>query len=170
MDWQPTPSAIKDRQQKRGKWVPEQRIRNKRCIRCGAPGHFIDRCPYLPANNSQPFYVVVTKIYEPELDDMVVEEVRFSVSCTGYLAFGGGWWWNAFCFITFFLASWNSSEFLMISFRAFFWRRVPFLPNLFRLRRISFRSSSTFIFLLPSYFSIASFSKAGSDSDHWWKA
>jgi hypothetical protein len=22
MDWQPTPSAIKDRQQKRGKWVP----------------------------------------------------------------------------------------------------------------------------------------------------
>lgn len=78
MDWQPTPSAVKDGQRKHAKWVSrkerEQRMRDKRCLRCGASGHFVDGCPYLSPLPSH--RVGNTKIYEPELEDTVAEAAR----------------------------------------------------------------------------------------------
>jgi hypothetical protein len=46
MDWEPTPNK------RRAKWVPkvelDKRMRDNRCRRCGASGHFINNCPYDP--------------------------------------------------------------------------------------------------------------------------
>ncbi|KAF2279185.1 uncharacterized protein EI97DRAFT_167555 [Westerdykella ornata] len=58
MDWQPTRSNQGGTEQKRAKWVPEKEIQrwraNRLCICCGAGGHYIQKCPYLPANRPLP--------------------------------------------------------------------------------------------------------------------
>ncbi|PHH54682.1 hypothetical protein CFIMG_007804RA00001 [Ceratocystis fimbriata CBS 114723] len=55
MDWTPTPVAAASQNapnKPRAKWVPpavlENRKQNRLCFRCGASGHVIRTCPYLP--------------------------------------------------------------------------------------------------------------------------
>ncbi|KAL2892027.1 Retrotransposable element Tf2 155 kDa protein type 1 [Ceratocystis lukuohia] len=55
MDWTPTPVAAASHSapnKPRAKWVPpavlESRKQNRLCFRCGASGHVIRTCPYLP--------------------------------------------------------------------------------------------------------------------------
>ncbi|KAL1953517.1 hypothetical protein VTO42DRAFT_2634 [Malbranchea cinnamomea] len=52
MDWEPTSSNA------RAKWVSEaekeRRKKERLCIRCGASGHFIRKCPYHSAANPVP--------------------------------------------------------------------------------------------------------------------
>lgn len=52
MDWTPTRSQAQA-QGKRATWVSQQTINKRRekgeCIRCGKKGHYIQRCPLLPA-------------------------------------------------------------------------------------------------------------------------
>ena len=57
MDWQPTAG----RAGQRAKWVSEAEIARRRsnnlCLRCGASGHMINRCPYQPARRPSPIRV-----------------------------------------------------------------------------------------------------------------
>lgn len=53
MDWEPTHSRTDAGERRRAKWVDdtqyERRKKEHLCLRCGASGHIIRNCPYLPA-------------------------------------------------------------------------------------------------------------------------
>ena len=53
MDWQPSIARASVSEGKRAKWVASTEIQKRRdqglCVRCGADGHFVSRCPFLPA-------------------------------------------------------------------------------------------------------------------------
>jgi hypothetical protein len=53
MEWQPTQSRIGAEERRRAKWVSAEELQRRRderrCLRCGVPGHYISGCPYLPA-------------------------------------------------------------------------------------------------------------------------
>lgn len=53
MDWEPSTAKASIGEKKRAKWVAGNEIQKRKdqglCVRCGANGHFISRCPFLPA-------------------------------------------------------------------------------------------------------------------------
>lgn len=67
MDWTPTISRHRSRQT--AKWVPQEEINARKeqnlCIRCGASGHFINKCPY---NAPHRIHVSRTQV-APKLED-----------------------------------------------------------------------------------------------------
>lgn len=67
MDWTPTISRHRPRQT--AKWVPSEEINARKeqnlCIRCGASGHFISKCPY---NAPQRTHVSRTQV-APKLEN-----------------------------------------------------------------------------------------------------
>ena len=78
MDWEATPVKVLATNTRRAKWVSEdeleQRRRTGRCLRCGATGHLIRKCPYGPPRppvKADPVRKEQAKAkeVEPELDD-----------------------------------------------------------------------------------------------------
>lgn len=71
MDWEPTPARTNNVQTRRARWVSEEerekRKKDGRCLRCGASGHMIARCPYRPA--ARPAQIAAVAAHEPELED-----------------------------------------------------------------------------------------------------
>lgn len=53
MDWEPATARASVGDRRRAKWVERAEIQKRRdqglCVRCGATGHFVSRCPFLPA-------------------------------------------------------------------------------------------------------------------------
>ena len=67
MDWEPSLNK------RRAKWVPkgelDRRMKENRCRRCGASGHFINRCPYDPPSPPTKLPKAASaKVVEPELE------------------------------------------------------------------------------------------------------
>jgi hypothetical protein len=71
MDWEPTPMRVNNVQARRAHWVNEEerekRRKEGRCLRCGASGHLIAKCPYRAATRPAQVATVVT--HEPDLED-----------------------------------------------------------------------------------------------------
>ena len=53
MDWEPSTARVSMGNGKRARWVATAEIQKRRdqglCVRCGGSGHFVSRCPFLPA-------------------------------------------------------------------------------------------------------------------------
>lgn len=74
MDWEPTISRHRSRQT--AKWVSNEEINARKqqnlCIRCGASGHFISRCPYnAPRRTNVSRTQVAPKLEDSEGDEGV---------------------------------------------------------------------------------------------------
>jgi hypothetical protein len=80
MDWEPTPAGqtrVNHTEVRRARWVSEEerdkRKKEGRCLRCGALGHLISKCPYRPA--ARPAQAANVVAYEPELEEPGKEEL-----------------------------------------------------------------------------------------------
>ena len=64
-----------NRPPRRAKWVSYETLSDRRqkklCMRCGAGGHFIKDCPYLPASRPSQSYQTIPHVPEPELEDSI---------------------------------------------------------------------------------------------------
>jgi hypothetical protein len=77
MDWEPSTSRATrppKRNAARAKWVTkgelDKRRENGLCLRCGAGGHRVKECPYLPARNpNNTLRVATAKVAEPVLEE-----------------------------------------------------------------------------------------------------
>ena len=80
MDWQPTRVNLAmpeptENAKRHAKWVPKDEItkrrQNRLCLRCGASGHMVRTCPYLPPRRplSGDSVYVATTIVEPVLEE-----------------------------------------------------------------------------------------------------
>ena len=80
MDWEPTPAGqtrVNYTEVRRARWVSEEekdkRKKEGRCLRCGALGHLISKCPYRPA--ARPPQAANVATYGPELEEPGKEEL-----------------------------------------------------------------------------------------------
>ena len=77
MDWEPsTARSGRPTGAKRAKWVTEEEIQRRRqngnCLRCGAPGHRIAQCPFLPAR--RPSHPPAAKVAVVDVTGAVLED------------------------------------------------------------------------------------------------
>jgi hypothetical protein len=79
MDWEPTASrstqsAHGKTNGKRARWVTREELEHRRkdgkCLRCGATGHHVRQCPFLPAQRP----TTVSKVSAVDVADAVLEE------------------------------------------------------------------------------------------------
>jgi len=76
MDWQPEQTRVAAARPQRAVWATQEerdrRLKMGRCLRCGASGHIIRGCPYLPPRRPTTANAVrpeADKEWEPEVED-----------------------------------------------------------------------------------------------------